>query len=44
MKAKGKKDKQKETLVKVLHYMRPYGLFLGLTILMAVISVAFTLY
>lgn len=44
MKTSGNKDKQKETLVKVLRYMKPYGFFLGLTILMAVISVAFTLY
>ncbi|MDE6971500.1 MAG: ABC transporter ATP-binding protein/permease [Lachnospiraceae bacterium] len=44
MKSNGNRDKQKETLVKVLHYMKPYGFFLGLTILMAVISVAFTLY
>lgn len=44
MKKSGNKDKQKETLVKVLHYMKPYRFILGLTILMAVISVAFTLY
>lgn len=44
MKTKGNKDKQKETLVKVLRYIKPYGFFLGLTIFMAVISVAFTLY
>ena len=44
MKAKENKDKQKETLVKVLRYIKPYGFFLGLTIFMAVISVAFTLY
>ena len=44
MKTGGNKGKQKETLVKVLRYMKPYGIFLGLTIFMAVISVAFTLY
>ena len=44
MQMKENKDKQKETLVKVLRYMKPYGFFLGLTIVMAVISVAFTLY
>lgn len=44
MKTKGNKDKQKETLVKVLRYIKPYGFFLGLTIFMAVVSVAFTLY
>lgn len=44
MKTGKNKGKQKETLVKVLRYMKPYGLFLGLTIFMAVISVAFTLY
>lgn len=44
MKTSGNKDKQKETLVKVLRYIKPYGFFLGLTIFMAVVSVAFTLY
>lgn len=44
MKRSGNKDKQKETLVKVLRYIKPYGFFLGLTIFMAVVSVAFTLY
>lgn len=44
MKTSGNKDKQKETLVKVLRYIKPYGFFLGLTICMAVFSVAFTLY
>lgn len=44
MKTGKNKGKQKETLVKVLRYMKPYGFFLGLTIFMAVISVAFTLY
>lgn len=44
MKTGGNKEKQKETLAKVLHYMKPYSFFLGLTIFMAVISVAFTLY
>lgn len=44
MKTSGNKDKQKETLVKVLRYIKPYGFFLGLTICMAVVSVAFTLY
>lgn len=44
MKAKENKDKQKETLIKVLRYIKPYGFFLGFTIFMAVISVAFTLY
>ena len=42
--AKENKDKQKETLIKVLRYIKPYSFFLGLTIFMAVISVAFTLY
>lgn len=36
--------KQKETLLKVLRYIKPYGLFMALTIIMAVISVALTLY
>ncbi len=44
MKTKENKDKQKETLFKVLRYIKPYGFFLGLTIFMAVVSVAFTLY
>lgn len=44
MKTSGNKDKQKETLVKVLRYIKPYGFFLGLTICMAIVSVAFTLY
>lgn len=44
MQMKENKDKQQETLVKVLRYMKPYGFFLFLTIVMAVISVAFTLY
>ena len=37
-------EKQKETLIKVIHYIKPYGLFMALTIVMAVISVALTLY
>lgn len=36
--------KQKETLKKVLSYMKPYRLLMALTLLMAIISVAFTLY
>ena len=36
--------KQKETLLKVIRYIKPYGLFMALTIIMAVISVALTLY
>ena len=37
-------QKQKEALIKVLKYIRPYGLWLGVTILMAAVSVALTLY
>lgn len=44
MKAEKKNTRQKETLVKVLRYIRPYGVLVALTILMAVISVALTLY
>lgn len=44
METKGNKNQQKETLIKVLRYSKPYGFFLGMTIFMAVISVAFTLY
>ncbi len=39
-----KKEKQKETLVKVLRYIKPYRVVLALTIFMAFISVALTLY
>ena len=44
MKAEKKNTRQKETLVKVLRYIRPYGVLVALTILMAVISGALTLY
>ena len=44
MKAEKKNTRQKETLVKVLRYIGPYGVLVALTILMAVISVALTLY
>lgn len=44
MKQNEKKDKQKETLVKVIKYIKPYSLLLVLTMVMAVISVALTLY
>lgn len=37
-------SKQKETLIKVLKYIKPYGNLMALTIIMAVISVALTLY
>lgn len=43
--SKKKKDaKQKETLLKVLKYIKPYRFLMGLTIIMAVISVVLTLY
>ena len=38
------KDRQKETLAKVLKYMKPYRVLLVLTIVMAAASVLFTLY
>ena len=38
------KDRQKETLAKVLKYMKPYRVLLALTIVMAAASVLFTLY
>lgn len=41
---KGKTGQQKDTLVKVLKYIKPYGALMALTILMALISVALTLY
>ncbi len=44
MKKEKKKFNQKETLIKVLRYIKPYKFVLALTILMAVISVALTLY
>ncbi len=44
MKVEKKNTRQKETLIKVLRYIRPYGVLVALTILMAVISVALTLY
>ena len=44
MKAEKKNTRQKETLIKVLRYIRPYGVLVALTIVMAVISVALTLY
>ncbi len=39
-----KNSRQKETLVKVLKYIRPYGGLMAVVIVMAIISVAFTLY
>lgn len=44
MKKEKKNTKQKETLIKVLKYIKPYGFLMTLTILMAVISVVLTLY
>ena len=44
MDKKKKNIKQKETLVKVLRYIKPYGFLMALTIVMAVVSVALTLY
>ncbi len=44
MKQKDNKDKQKETLIKVLKYIKPYSFLLVMTIVMAVIFVALTLY
>lgn len=40
----GKKVNQKETLIKVLRYIKPYSLLMSVTIVMAAISVALTLY
>ncbi len=37
-------SRQKDTLIKVLRYMKPYGGLMVLTIIMAIISVALTLY
>ena len=41
---KQKTSNQKETLIKVLKYIKPYGFLMVSTILMAVVSVALTLY
>ena len=41
---KKKDSRQKETLIKVLKYIKPYGGLMAMMIIMAVISVAFTLY
>lgn len=42
--AKMDKGQQKETLVKVLKYMKPYRFWLAAAIIMAAVSVVFTLY
>ena len=44
MKNDKKKINQKETLLKVLNYIRPYKFLMALTIIMAAVSVALTLY
>lgn len=44
MKSDKKNVRQKETLIKVLKYIRPYSLLMVLTIVMAAVSVALTLY
>ncbi len=44
MKNDKKSVKQKETLVKVLKYIKPYNFLMVLTIVMAAVSVALTLY
>ena len=44
MKDKQDKSKQKQTLAKVLKYIKPHSFLLMITIVMAVISVALTLY
>ena len=44
MKKTEKNEKQKETLIKVLKYMKPYRWLVVLTILMAAVSIALTLY
>ena len=43
-KAKEDKTKQKATLVKVLRYLKPYWFYLGLSLVLAAVSVALTLY
>ena len=43
-KAKEDKTKQKETLVKVLRYLKHYWFYLGLSLVLAAVSVALTLY
>ncbi|MBD5547887.1 MAG: ABC transporter ATP-binding protein [Lachnospiraceae bacterium] len=41
---KEKSGKQKDTLIKVLKYIKPYRFLMALTIIMAIVSVALTLY
>lgn len=43
-KVKEDKTKQKATLVKVLRYLKPYWFYLGLSLVLAAVSVALTLY
>ena len=43
-KTKEDKTKQKATLVKVLRYLKPYWFYLGLSLVLAAVSVALTLY
>ena len=43
-KAKEDKTKQKATLVKLLRYLKPYWFYLGLSLVLAAVSVALTLY
>ena len=42
--AKAEKSKQKAALVKVLRYLKPYWFYLGLSLVLAAVSVALTLY
>ena len=44
MKTEKRNSRQKETLIKVLKYIKPYRFLMALTILMAVVSVVLTLY
>lgn len=41
---KDKRIRQKETMKKVLHYIRKYWFFVGISLVLAVITVAFNLY
>lgn len=44
MKSSKKRVNQKETLIKVLRYIKPYSFLMVLTVIMAAVSVALTLY
>jgi len=42
--ATNKKDNQKETILKVLRYIRKYWIYVGVSLMLAALTVAATLY